>query len=232
MMICNTIPATKANRLFWLGRYAERGYLSLHLLRRYYDKMIDDPNGAFEEFYSKLDSCTTYNDVESFKLGCLYDVNNSCSIMSGLEAANDNAIVLREEISTETLSYIQLSLYNIKRNSDVGETNITQMQVVTDYLLAFWGSIYERVFDERIRNFLRIGRLIEYLDMHVRFDYKYFRIEEAFENLKSCALKEPSIFDATILSQLEEMITEPLYNNQTMDYKNKILTYLNNVVLI
>lgn len=232
MMICNTIPATKANRLFWLGRYAERGYISLHLLRRYYDKMIDDPNGAFEEFYSKLDSCTTYSDIESFKLGCLYDTNNMCSIASGLEAANDNAIVLREEISTETLSYIQLSLYNLKRHADTKETNITQLQVITDYLLAFWGSIYERVFDERIRNFLRIGRLIEYLDMHVRFDYKYFRIEEAFENLKSCAIKEESIFDTTILMQLDEMLSESKYINQTPDYKNKLLNYLNNVVLI
>ena len=29
------ISDTKANRLFWLGRYAERAYLSIHFLRRY-----------------------------------------------------------------------------------------------------------------------------------------------------------------------------------------------------
>lgn len=31
------LTATKANQLFWLGRYVERVYLSLHLMRRYYD---------------------------------------------------------------------------------------------------------------------------------------------------------------------------------------------------
>ena len=41
MVMCYTIPANKANRLYWLGRYTERVYISLHLLRRYYDRMID-----------------------------------------------------------------------------------------------------------------------------------------------------------------------------------------------
>ena len=40
-MTFNAISANKANRLYWLGRYTERVYLSLHFLRRYYDQMID-----------------------------------------------------------------------------------------------------------------------------------------------------------------------------------------------
>ena len=36
--ICNAISATKANRLYWLGRYAERVYLSLHLLLKFYEQ--------------------------------------------------------------------------------------------------------------------------------------------------------------------------------------------------
>ena len=55
MVMCYTIPANKANRLFWLGRYTERVYISLHLLRRYYDRMIDGQPKDYEEFYQKLD---------------------------------------------------------------------------------------------------------------------------------------------------------------------------------
>lgn len=40
-MTCYTISAMKANRLYWLGRYTERVYTSLHFLRRCYDRMID-----------------------------------------------------------------------------------------------------------------------------------------------------------------------------------------------
>ena len=39
------ISATMANHLFWLGRYVERGYLMLHLMRRAYDEVIDVPVG-------------------------------------------------------------------------------------------------------------------------------------------------------------------------------------------
>ena len=37
----NLISVTKANSLYWLGRYEERVYITLHLLRKCYDKMID-----------------------------------------------------------------------------------------------------------------------------------------------------------------------------------------------
>ena len=41
MVKSNVISATNANRLFWLGRYEERVHLTLHLLRKCYDAMID-----------------------------------------------------------------------------------------------------------------------------------------------------------------------------------------------
>ena len=40
-MKTTAISSGKANRLFWLGRYAERAYLSLHFLRRYFDLYLD-----------------------------------------------------------------------------------------------------------------------------------------------------------------------------------------------
>ena len=104
MMTCYTISATKANRLYWLWRYAERVYISLHLLRRYYDKMIDGLPEDYEGFYEKLDANNPYPDMESFRLGYMYDDKNPCSLISGLTAAYDNAVVLREEITSETFS--------------------------------------------------------------------------------------------------------------------------------
>lgn len=232
MMKSNIISTTKAHGLYWLGRYVERSYISLHLLRRYYDQMIDDNTDAYEEFYKKLDVHNPYPDAESFHLGCLYDSNNPCSIISSLECANDNGIVLRREISTETLSYIQLSLSHVKACRDRGETNITHLQNITDYQLAFWGSVGERVFDDRIRTLIRVGRLIENIDMHIRFDYAFYRIEEAFESLLVCVDAEEEIFDKTVLSQLSELITEELYTEAAPDYRAKLLRYLNHVVLI
>ncbi|MDO4165711.1 MAG: alpha-E domain-containing protein, partial [Bacteroides sp.] len=231
-MMYYAISATKGNRLYWLGRYTERVYISLHLLRRYYDKMIDSPAKEYEGYYQKLDATNPYPDMESFWKGYMYDAANPCSILAGLTSANDNAIVLREEIMSETLSYIQLSLCHIQRSAEKADTNITDLQPITDYLLAFWGSIDERVFDKRIRNFLRIGRLVENIDMHIRFDYPFYRIQEAFDGLKDCAEAEDGIFDQMILNHLNELLNEDLYEHPTPDYKVTILKYINHLVLL
>lgn len=231
-MLCYAIPATKANRLYWLGRYAERVYVSLHLLRRYYDRMIDGNPKEYEEYYKKLDASNDYASNETFRLGQMYDPANPCSLLSGLEAANDNAIVLREEIKSESLSYIQMSLCHIKQCAAQREKNITVLQPVTDYLLAFFGSIDERVFDERIRNLIKLGKLVENLDLHIRFDYPFHRIDEVYQSLTGCAEVEDGIFDPVILSRLNELMQEELYEAKEEGYKNTLLNYLNHLVLL
>ena len=228
----STISATKANRLFWLGRYTERVYLELHLLRRYYDKMIDGKPEEYAEYYKKLEINNPYEDEESFRLGYLYDEKNPVSIISGLTCANDNAIVLREEIKSETMSYIQLSLVKITEGAKEKENNITYLQNITDWLLAFWGSIDERIFDERVKNFLKIGRYLELMDILIRFDYPFFRVREAFDSLLQCSEHEDGIFDKTLLANLDWLIESNEYHPEDPAYKAKILKYLNHLVLL
>ncbi len=231
-MTYNAIPATKANRLFWLGRYAERVYLSLHLLRRYYDRLLDGNIHAMDEYFEKLDMGNDYESKENLMLAQMYDSSNPASILSGLEFANNNAIVLREEIKSESLSYIQMPLAYIKQNAEKKELNITALQPITDNMLAFFGSIEERVYDERVRNLITMGRLVENMDMHIRFDYPFYRIEEVFNSLKQCAEIEDMIFDPIILKWLDDLLTEDLYNAREGNYKNIILKYLNHLVML
>ena len=230
--ICNAISATKANRLYWLGRYAERVYLSLHLLRKFYDSMIDGGDLQYLDYYRRLDASSVYPDKLSFMQGFMYDEKNPNSLLAGMERANDNAIVLREEIMSETLSYIQLSLVRLKEAAAAGTTNITDLQCVTDYLLAFWGSVDERIFDDDIRHLMRIGRLVENIDLHVRFDYPFFRIEETYASLKRCAEDMEGIFDTMILSHVDELLTEEAYTPDDMEYKCMLLKYINHLVLL
>ena len=67
------ISANTANRLFWLGRYVERVYMTLHLLRRVYDKMIDGQPADYESFWKKLDMTDSYASTGEFTLGMMYD---------------------------------------------------------------------------------------------------------------------------------------------------------------
>ena len=230
--VCNAISATKANRLYWLGRYAERVYLSLHLLRKSYDTMIDGAGQGYLDYYKRLDASSVYPDKLSFMLGYMYDEKNPNSLLAGMERANDNAIVLREEIMSETLSYIQLSLVKIKAAAAEGVTNITDLQNITDYLLAFWGSADERIYDDGVRDLLRVGKLVENMDMHVRFDYPFYRIAETYESLKKCADDFDGILDPVILEQLDRLLDEDCYQSEDTEYKFKLLKYVNHLVLL
>ena len=162
----------------------------------------------------------------------MYDANNPASLLSELVAANDNAIVLREEIKSETLSYVQLSLCLIQKAANSQETNITNLQSITDYLLAFWGSIDERVFDERIRGLLKMGRLVENIDMHIRFDYPFNRIKEAYEELKKQLENEESMYDPSLIEQLDACLNEEAYADRDINYKGKLLRFINHLMLV
>ncbi len=233
-MVCNVITADKANRLYWLGRYAERVYISLHLLRRYYDKVIDGDIANLHEYYKNLGLDLEENDLdgELFQLAQLYSPVNSCSISSSLISANDNAIVLRRDITSESLSYIQMSMALMTECSVRGEKNITLLQPVTDYMLAFFGSIDERVFDKRIRKFLKMGRYIENIELHIRFCYPFFRIEEVFFSLKEAFVKAGAAIDEYSLEQLERLLTEENYSPENESYRTTVLGYLGSLVLV
>ncbi len=234
-MVCNVITADKANRLFWLGRYAERVYISLHLLRRYYDKVLDGNLSDLKEYYRFLnvDSMGADEESEECQYSQLYDKSNCCSIATSLDLTNDNAIVLRRDITSESLSYIQMSQALLAECAAVVERNITKLQPITDYMLAFFGSIDERMFDDRIRLFLKIGRLIENLDLHVRFNYPYFRIEEAFLSLKEhISRSESGVVDQFAMESLSELISEDRYEPDDLEYKERVLNNLNILIRV
>ncbi len=233
-MVCNVITADKANRLFWLGRYAERVYISLHLLRRYYDKVLDGDISNIKEYYKLLGVNTTGADIESkeFQIAQLYDTDNICSIAASLDGANDNAIVLRRDITSESLSYIQMSKALLTECATRGEKNITLLQPVTDHMLAFFGSIDERVFDEHIRKFLKIGRLIENIDLHTRFNYPFFRIEEVFLTLKEAIKSVGAAVDNRAIEALDALITEDCYQPEDYNYRDKVLGSLNKILSV
>lgn len=227
-----TISAMKANRLFWLGRYEERVYMTLHLLRQCYDKMIDGDAKDYEEFWHKLDATNSYGTPEDFRLGMMYDEKNPCSIISELNCAKDNAILLREDIMSETLSYIELSIAHMNKCKGKKESNITQLQPITDWSLSFWGSTLQRITNYRIMSLIVIGRNIELLDMLIRFDYPFERIQLVYEDIKRHGENVSRIFDSIISKQLDELLTPYQYEHQNDEYKNKLLKYVNHLVLV
>ncbi len=232
-MVKNTIiSANKANSLFWLGRYEERVYITLHLMRKCYDKMIDGEMEDYRPFWQKLDPVGVYQTNEEFTLGMMYDDGNPSSVMSAQTKAMDNAILLREEIMSETLSYLEMSVALLKRCSEKQETNVMTLQPVIDWSLAFWGSAEQRLQNHKAQYIMMTGRTIENLDMLLRFEYSYERIAQAYDSVKHYSRQLPGLLDDHIESQLDSLIIREKYDLNDLDYKNKLLAFVNQLVRV
>lgn len=232
-MVKNTIiSAVKANSLFWLGRYEERVYITLHLLRKCHDKMIDGELEDYWPIWQKLDTTGAYQTIEEFTFGIMYDDTNPSTVMAAQTKAMDNAILLREDILSETLSYLEMSLALLKECRKKQEKNVICLQPVIDWSLAFWGSAQQRLQNHKALYIMSIGRNVENMDMLLRFDYSYERVALAYDSLKRYCKQMPNIIDEDIEGELNSLIIEEHFNLNDVEYKNKLLELINQLVKV
>lgn len=104
-----------------------------------------------------------YNEIS-------FDENDPNSVMSNLLCAYDNAVVMRNEISSETLSYIQMAVNYMEQGRE-SSAPMLKLQEVFDCIFAFWGSADDFVESETTRNILKFGRSVERLDLYTRFPF-------------------------------------------------------------
>ena len=232
MVKSDIISATKANRLYWLGRYECRVYLTLHQLNKCFDEMIDGEPDDYTEFWSKLDATGIYKTNEEFTFGMLYDDTNPCSVLSAQKFAMDNAILLREDIMSETLSYLEMSVALLKKCKQEATVNISHLQPVIDWALAFWGSAEQRLQNHKALDIMMIGRNIENLDMQIRFNYPFRRVALTYDSLKRYCKNMSGALDENISSQLDSLITLEKYDLGNDEYKTKLIKYVNQLVRV
>lgn len=156
---------TNTGRLYWLGRYSERVYTSLKLFSSSYDTLIEQDN--YKSVCRFLEIPDIYTDKEDFISRYAFDPANPDSIYANLQRAYDNAIELREEIGSETLSFIQIAIYEMN-SAKLSAAPLLYFQKITDAILAFWGCVDDQIDDENTRNIIKIGKRVERLDLYAR----------------------------------------------------------------
>lgn len=176
------VSVEKVNHLFWLGRYTERVFTTLKTFDRYFDVMLDQEPDIYQKFCRRLAIPDIYRDMEDFIDRYLYDAENPDSLYANLVRAYDNAVVMREELSSEVLAYIQLAL-DVLKGSRSARAPIVELQRVADYLLAFWGSADDYVESEESRNLMKCGKYVERLDLYLRFGMDGEQLDKEFSKL-------------------------------------------------
>lgn len=176
------ISVENADHLYWLGRYTERVYTTIRVFFHIFDKMIEAPEGAYQIYCEKLGIPNIYTSNHQFVQSYLFDEENPDSVISSMKRAYDNGVVLREELSSNVLSYIQLAL-NTLENCSRTTSPLLELQQVLDELLAFWGCADDYVEDEDCRNLLKCGKYVERLDLCIRLDYHKKDLEKEYRKL-------------------------------------------------
>lgn len=164
----DNISINVANRLYWLGRYTERAYTLIYYTKKLYDRMVDKDENAYLEFCNRLGITDKYVDKNDFIKNFISDKDGEFSIAYTLDKTYDNAVVLRDKLTSQTLAYIQLA-YNDLVRSFKHEFRLIDLQQVTDDLMAFWGAVDDYIVENNIRDLIKVGKYAERIDLYTRF---------------------------------------------------------------
>jgi uncharacterized alpha-E superfamily protein len=178
------ISVEHTDRLLWLGRYSERVYTTLRLFAHYFDSMIELGKDEYERFCKSQDIPNIYSSIEDFSKRYCFDGKDPNSIYSNLIRAYDNAIVLREEIGSETLAYIQLAVYAMNKAS-VSDAPLVKLQRVTDNIVAFWGIADDSIDNKNVRDLIKLGKRIERIDIYSRLKMDRSELKREMKRLNA-----------------------------------------------
>lgn len=195
------ISLEKSNRLVWLGRYTERTFTICRTLSRYYDEMIDRDEFAYRGFLDCLGLPYIYGSRDAFIKTYIFDPGDPNSLVSQLTRALDNAVVMREELTSDTLCYIQMALDTL-REGEKDSAHMLTLQQVEDDLFAFWGSADDNVVSEECRTLMKCGKYVERLDLYVRLNYPYRDVEKELSKLLNRLSKVRFAYDETAAKRI------------------------------
>ncbi len=206
------ISVEQADHLYWLGRYTERVYTTLKIYSESFDRMIDETEDSYQKYCDRLDIPNIYASKEDFLTRYPFDCEVSDSIISNLNRAYDNAIVLRETIGSDALSYIQLSIYTMN-NAAKSQSPLIELQQIMDDLLSFWGIVDDQIDSDQIRNILKAGKRIERIDLYARTEMGKARLEREAKRMIPRVLRSGIKYDEKALNRVSTLI-----NDTTLDY--------------
>jgi len=217
------ISVEQVDHLYWLGRYTERVYTTLKMFAKSFDEMIDATSDIYPEYCAALDIPNIYTSKEDFLKRYPFDESISDSIISNLNRAYDNAIVLRETIGSDALSYIQLSIYAMNKAAK-SDSPLIELQQIMDNLLSFWGIVDDQIDADQIRNIIKAGKRIERIDLYARLELDKSRLEREVRRMIPRVLRSGMKYDEVPVNRISALIHE-----STLDY-NSIITNVEAII--
>jgi len=180
------LTANSATNLYWLGRYIERISGLLTQIMPAYDKCIDIDTDAGKKLYKGYSVEIKYDTAHEFLKEAMFGDHTS-NVAKLASYARENAIISRTYINTEAFGEV-IELHSMLQNASNSYVDL-DYKLINDALSLIseiWGEVSKISKSTISDHFLKLGRLIERLDFHLRFhgeDEHSAIITENIENL-------------------------------------------------
>jgi len=172
--ITTSLTLKQVDSLYWLGRYTERVLSTLRNFMVVYDSQLDS-EFDYADYCAKLDIYNSFRDLKDFCYRYAFDRNYASSIICSMLRAYDNAVMLRDIIGSQALSYVELAQRTML-DAEYSLTPMLSFQKVIDYIMGFYGTVGDSIIDRNIRNIILCGHGVERLDYYLRLDLSQERI--------------------------------------------------------
>ena len=199
------ITLEQKERLYWLGRYMERVYTTSRLYADSFDRLIDQVHYDYKTFCDKIDIPDIYGSREVFLKRYPFDEEDPNSLYSNLIRAYDNAIVLRHEIGSEALAYVQLCVYDLQKARE-SKSPMIELQTMIDHIMAFWGTADDMIASEQVRDILKTGKRVERIDLYGRLGFPVEDLQREVHRMKFRVKKSGMPYDEVAVNKMEDMI--------------------------
>ncbi|MGN0114349.1 MAG: alpha-E domain-containing protein [Acutalibacteraceae bacterium] len=224
------ITRINVNNLFWLGRYVERVFITLNSFFKYADRFIEGGQAAYEKYLADINVPDIYENSNDFFNRYVFDISNPDSIIANLDRALGNGIVLREEIKTSSLSYLQMAMDKFKACEGTAKIRY-DMLPVRDAIYAFWGSVDNNMTNIEARRIIHLGKSVERIDMYLRLGYPNEEISSELSNLLKHIARYVDIGSTIINKNAYNALTAAMQEQMNFkDHRSGVIDLIENLV--
>ncbi|MCD7885399.1 MAG: alpha-E domain-containing protein, partial [Lachnospiraceae bacterium] len=181
-----------------------------------------DELGRLDGCCKQLEIPNIYTSGEDFVARYCFDPEDPNSIYSNLTRAYDNCIVLREEIGSDTISYIQLAMYEMNK-ARISPSPLIELQRVLDDILAFWGIVDDEIDSENVRNIIKVGKRVERLDLYARLRMSREEMKREVDRLSGRIWRTCLKYRQSYLDDLSRLVEEPRIDYLAIVQKTEML---------
>jgi uncharacterized alpha-E superfamily protein len=162
------LTANVATNLYWFGRYLERIEATLLEVVSNFDRIIDIDKDAGKKYYQKFGIEIEYKNAKDFLEIAIFGEHSS-NLHTLMDLARENAIICRTNMYTEAFgSVIELADLLKHGNHSTVSIDCRFIDHVLSLISEIWGELTRRQKRNTSDYFIRLGKLVEKVDFHLR----------------------------------------------------------------